>query len=231
VSPRPYRSPHRNAAATQTRERIVAAAAALLGASEGISGFSLEAVAKKAGVTRLTVYNQFGSRRALLEAVFDQRAARGGLHRIAEAMAGSDPNAGLVEIIGIFCDFWSFDPGTLGQLHAAGASDPEFDVSVRERNERRRHLLAVLVDRMAEGGKPRSKTPGDKTPGDKTHGDKTHGEKARGEKARRDLVDVLFALTSLPFFSQLTAGKRTHDAACHLIQVLASDAVRRTLDK
>jgi AcrR family transcriptional regulator len=211
VSPRPYRSPNRDAAATQTRERIVAAAAALLGASEGIGGFSLEAVAKKAGVTRLTVYNQFGSRRALLEAVFDQRAARGGLHRLAEAMAGSDPNAGLLEVIGIFCDFWSFDPGTLGQLHAAGASDPEFDVSVRERNERRRHLLAVLVGRIAEGGELRSN--------------------ARGEKARGDLVDVLFALTSFPFFSQLTASGRTPDAACHLIQGLASDAVRRALGR
>jgi AcrR family transcriptional regulator len=221
VSPRPYRSPHRDAAATQTGERIVAAAAAILGASEGIGGFSLEAVAKKAGVTRLTVYNQFGSRRALLEAVFDQRAARGGLHRIAEAMAGSDPHAGLLEIIGIFCDFWSFDPGTLGQLHAAGASDPEFDASVRERNERRRHLLAALVGHMAEGGEPRSKP----------HGDKTHGDKTRGDKARGDLVDVLFALTSFPFFSQLTASGRTPDAACHLIRGLASDAVRRALDR
>jgi AcrR family transcriptional regulator len=221
VSPRPYRSPHRDAAATQTRERIVAAAAAILGAAEGIGAFSLEAVAKKAGVTRLTVYNQFGSRRALLEAVFDQRAARGGLHRIAGAMARSDPHAGLLEIIGIFCDFWSFDPGTLGQLHAAGASDPEFDVSVRERNERRRHLLAVLVGRMAESGELRSKTRGDKTRGDNT----------RSEKARGDLVDVLFALTSFPFFSQLTAGKRTPDAACHLIQGLASDAVRRALGR
>jgi AcrR family transcriptional regulator len=211
VSPRPYRSPHRDAAATQTRERIVAAAAAILGASEGIGGFSLEAVAKKAGVTRLTVYNQFGSRRALLEAVFDQRAARGGLHRLAEAMAGSDPHAALLEVIGIFCDFWSFDPGTLGQLHAAGASDPEFDVSVRERNERRRHLLAVLVGRLAEGSEPRSKT--------------------RGEKARGDLVDVLFALTSFPFFSQLTASGRPPDAACHLIKGLASDAVRRALGR
>jgi AcrR family transcriptional regulator len=206
VSPRTYRSPRRDAAATQTRERIITAAAVILGASEGIGGFSLEAVAKKARVTRLTVYNQFGSRRALLETVFDQRAARGGLHRIAEAMAGPDPHAGLREVIAIFCDFWSFDPGTLGQLHAAGASDPEFEASVRERNERRRDLLAVLVGRIAEGGELRSQTLG-------------------------DLVDVLFALSSFPFFSQLTAGGRTSDAACHLVQELASDAVRRALNK
>ena len=204
MSPRPYQSPRRAAAATETRARVLAAAVAILGAPEGVDGFSLEDVARKAGVTRLTVYNQFGSRRALLEAVFDERAARGGLHRIAEAMAASDPQAGLLQVIAIFCDFWSYDPGALGRLHAAGASDPEFDASVRERNERRRRLLSVLVGRMAEGTHPRPKALG-------------------------NLVDVLFALTSFPFFSQLTAGARTANAACGLIQGLARDAVRRTM--
>ena len=202
MSPRAYKSPRRDAAAARTRRRIVAAAASILGAAEGIGGFSLEAVAKKANVTRLTVYNQFGSRRALLEAVFDQRAARGGLHRIADVMAGSDPQAGLRQIIAIFCDFWSFDPRALGLLHAAGANDPEFEASVRDRNERRRRLLSVLVRRMADGRQLRPKTIG-------------------------DLVDVLFALTSFAFFSQLTAAGRSAEAACQLIQDLAASAVRR----
>ncbi|HEV7443577.1 MAG TPA: TetR/AcrR family transcriptional regulator [Steroidobacteraceae bacterium] len=206
MSPRPYRSPRRAAAATKTRARLLAAAAAILGAPAGIGGFSLEEVARKAGVTRLTVYNRFGSRRALLEAVFDERAARGGLHRLAEAMAASDPHAGLLQVIAIFCDFWSYDPRALGRLHAAGASDPEFDASVRERNERRRSLLLALVGRMAVGLSP---------PRDAVH----------------DLVDVLFALTSYPFFSQLTAGRRTADAACRLIQGLAMEAVRRMMER
>src|ERR1700722_5442460 len=181
VSPRPYKSPRRESAATRTREGIVRTAVGMLGGADGIGGFSLEAVARKAGVTRLTVYNQFGSRSALLEAVFDDRAARRGLHPIAEAMAASDPHAGLLQVIVIFCDFWSYDPRALGRLHAAGASDPEFDASVRERNERRRRLLSVLVGRMAEGVHPRPKALG-------------------------NLIDVLFALTSFSFFSQLTAG-------------------------
>lgn len=206
MSPRPYRSPRRAAAATKTRARLLAAAAAILGAPAGIGGFSLEEVARKAGVTRLTVYNRFGSRRALLEAVFDERAARGGLHRLAEAMAASDPHAGLLQVIAIFCDFWSYDPRALGRLHAAGANDPEFDASVRKRNERRRSLLLALVGRMAVGLSP---------PRDAVH----------------DLVDVLFALTSYPFFSQLTAGRRTANAACRLIQGLAMEAVRRMMER
>ena len=204
VSPRAYNSPRRIVAATKTRQRIVAAAAAILGTAEGISGFSLQAVADKAGVTRLTVYNQFGSRRALLEAVFDEMAVRGGLHRIPAVMAGSDPQAGLLQVIGIFCDFWSFGCDALGPLHAAGASDPEFGASVRERNERRRRLLSVLVRRLAKDRKLRPKAPG-------------------------DLIDVLFALTSFPFFSQLTAAGRTTQAACDLIQGLATDAVGRAM--
>jgi AcrR family transcriptional regulator len=206
VSPRAYKSPRRDAAAARTRRRIVAAAATILGAAKGIGGFSLEAVAKKANVTRLTVYNQFGSRRSLLEAVFDERAANGGLHRIADVMAGSDPQAGLRQVIAIFCDFWSFDPKALGLLHAAGANDPEFEASVHERNERRRRLLSVLARRMAEDCQLRPKTI-------------------------RDLVDVLFALTSFPFFSQLTAAGRTAEAACQLIQELAADAVRRAIGR
>ena len=204
VSPRAYKSPRRIVAATKTRARIVTAAAATLGTAEGIRGFSLQAVADKAGVTRLTVYNQFGSRRALLEAVFDEMAARGGLHRIPAVMAGPDPQAGLLEVIAIFCDFWSFGCDALGPLHAAGASDPEFGASVHERNERRRRLLSVLVRRMAEGRNFRPKAQG-------------------------DLIDLLFALTSFPFFSQLTAGGRTASAACGLIQGLATDAVRRAI--
>ena len=50
-------------------------------------------------------------RRALLEAVFDDRAASGGLHRIPEAMAEPDPHRALERLIAIFSEFWSFDQG------------------------------------------------------------------------------------------------------------------------
>ena len=202
VSPRPYQSPSRDAATSRTRDRIVASAAAILGRAKGIEEFSLEAVATKAGVTRLTVYNQFGSRRALLEAVFDERAAHGGLHRLVEAMTSSDPRGALLQVIAIFCEFWTSDPGALGLLHAAGASDPDLALSVGERNERRRRLLAALVRRIADQGRMRA-------------------------KAERDLVDTLFALTSFWFFSQLATARRTATATCRIIQELAMDAVRR----
>jgi len=119
-------------------------------------------------------------------------------------MSGSDSQTSLKKVVVIFCDFWSSDPGTMGYLHAAAASDPEFDESVRERNERRRHVLSVLVRRMAESRKLKPKT-------------------------RDDLIDVLFALTSFPFFSQLMTRGRTASAACGLIEELAMAAVERVV--
>src|SRR3981189_3677536 len=137
-----YVSSVRAAAANEKRNRFLRAAADLLRERSSTISFSLDAVAKAAGVTRLTVYNQFGSRRGLLEAGFDERAQQGGLSRIPGARAMADPRAGLDRLVEIFCDFWGGDP-TVGRLHAATALDSEFAAAVAERNERRRKVIRV----------------------------------------------------------------------------------------
>jgi AcrR family transcriptional regulator len=147
---------------------VIQAAARFLREQESIATFSLEVVARAANVTRLTLYNQFGSRRGLLEAVFDDIAQRGGLVRLNDAMATSDPWKGLDYLIEIFCDFWSSD-SAVGRLHDAMAIDLEFAQALLERNERRRRKLEKLVVRMT--------------------GD------AASHSARRDVVDLIFALT------------------------------------
>src|SRR5437762_2292260 len=166
---RAYVSSVRSAAAAEKRDRVVEAAAKSLREDASIARFSLDTVAKAAGVTRLTVYNQFGSRRGLLEAVFDEIARKGGLQRIADAMATPDPLVALDRLVEIFCGFWSKDPA-IGRLHEAMATDPEFAAALIERNERRRKGVQVLVERIAG--------------------------KAGSRRARQDAVDTIFALTS-----------------------------------
>ena len=197
--PRPYRSAVRAEAAEETRNRIAQAAAALL-RTGGADGFSLDSVAKAAGVTRLTVYNRFGSRRALLEAVFDDLAARGGLFRLHEAMAEEDPFSSLRQLIDIFCDFWSFDRDLLASLYAASAADRDFEASLRDRNERRRKAISGLVGRMAAA-------------------------KTIRPDAAKDLADLLFVLSSFYVFSELT-GSRAPDAARLLVQKAVEEALR-----
>jgi AcrR family transcriptional regulator len=182
---RRYRSPARAAAAEQTRERLVQTAAELLAGQSNIAGFSLEAVAKAAGVTRLTVYNQFGSRRGLLEAVFDDVAARANIMgRVASAMQTPDPRAALARLIAVFCAMWQ-GVRPMAHLHDAAASDPELAEAVGARNERRRNAIAVLMGRMG-----------------------------RGED--RDLIDLIFALTSYRTFEALRAGRNGEDA-CRIL--------------
>ncbi|MDB5763673.1 MAG: TetR/AcrR family transcriptional regulator [Herminiimonas sp.] len=181
MSIRTYVSPARTAAAEEKRQRVVEAAGNLLREETGITAFSLDAVAKAAEVTRLTVYNQFGSRRGLLEAVFDQCAQQGGLARIPEAMAMSDPRAALHQLISIFCEFWGSD-SAVGQLHDAIALDPEFAQALAERNERRRYAITNLIRRL----KPKS---------------------VSHSHTSRDCVDLIFSLTSYATFRLLSRDR------------------------
>ena len=196
MTPRPYVSAVRAAAAQEKRRQVLEAAARHL-REESLAAFSLEAVARAAGVTRLTVYNQFGSRRGLLEAVFDELAQQGGLDRLSDAMAAPDPRAGLDQMVEIFCDFWSGDPA-VGRVQDAIATDPELAYAVRDRNARRRQIVVALVERLAA--------------------------QSAGPAATGDAADLIFALTSDPMFSMLQAG-RSAEATCHLIKTACGEAL------
>lgn len=175
---REYRSPKREAQRDATRAAIVKAAARLL-REHGADGFSLDAVAKAASVTRLTVYNQFGDRRGLLECVFDEEAQVGGLSAIRDAMQLADPRQALQRIVEIFCAFWARS-GPMQGVVAAAMADEELGQAIRERNERRRQILETLVARL----EPRA-------------------------KQRTVLTDTLFALTSFAFHAELSRSRLT----------------------
>jgi AcrR family transcriptional regulator len=194
---RHYISSVRAAAAAEKRDRVIQAATKLLRENTNIAAFSLDAVAKAAGVTRLTVYNQFGSRRGLLEAVFDVIARQGGLTRIEEAMAMPDPRMGLDRLVEIFCHFWNRD-SAIGRLQEAMSADPELARALIERNERRRKTLEILVARI--------------------------DRRKASSSARRDAVDLIFALTSYAMFANLCSN-RPADEACRLIQAASRRAL------
>jgi AcrR family transcriptional regulator len=156
MSPRPYRMQRRLAGIDATRARIVASARRVL-----ISGdpFTLDAVARDAGVARLTIYDRLGSRDALLEAVFDDLAESGGLMRLPEAFGARDPLAALERFVAIFCDFYSTHRLVLRRLNALAALRPGVSAET-DRNPRRLQGLGVLLDRLAGAGHPLANAPG-----------------------------------------------------------------------
>jgi AcrR family transcriptional regulator len=151
MSPRPYRLGQRQAATEQTRARILAAAHELLAAPGGIAGFTVEAVAHQADVSRMTVYYQFGSKAGLLEALFDQLATTGGLPQgVAAALGEPDPLDALAGYIAAFAGFWAAERLVLRRLRSLAALDPDLAQGVRARDARRRKGPELLAGRLAD---------------------------------------------------------------------------------
>ena len=159
MSPRPYRAEKRRAASEETRARIIAAARDLLMSDRGLAGFSIDCVARQAGVARMTVYYQFRSKLGLLEAIFDHLAQRGLVQRLLPALAEPDPLEALNGLIAAFGAFWSSDRIVIRRLRAFTAFDTVFEQGIRERDERRREHLRGILRRLAERyGRPSLET-------------------------------------------------------------------------
>jgi AcrR family transcriptional regulator len=201
MSPRPYRLGRRREAAEETRARIIAAARELLSASGGVSGFTIDSVARQAGVARMTVYHQFGSKQGLLEALFDSLAASGGMEHLADAFRRPDPLEALDAFIAAFGRFWASERLIHRRLHGLAAIDPEFEPAWRARQGRRREGLRVLVGRLL---------------------------KRRGRPSLKAIVrgvDVLYTLTSFETFDTLAGDARTPEEVTPVVQRLARAAI------
>ena len=202
MSPRPYRLGQRQLLTEQTRERILTAARELLMTTEGFSGFSMEAVASRALVTRMTVYHQFGSKVGLLEALCDSLALVGGMDQLANTFRQPDPLNGLMDYITVFSKFWNADRLVLRRLRGLAALDPDFEQVLGARDERRRQGLGVLVWRLAG----------------------SYGRPAR--EAVGETVDVLYTLISFECFDTLAGPTRSLEEVAPIVQRLARAVLR-----
>ena len=201
MSPRPYRLGQRQATTEQTRARIIAAARELLMAGDSFSGFSIDAVARKADVARMTVYHQFGSKIGLLEALSDSLAAHGGMEQLANAFRRPEPLDALDEYITVFSRFWNADRLVMRRLRALAALDPDFEQVVRAREERRRQGLRVIVGRLvAQYGRP-------------------------PPEALDETVDVLYTLLSFESFDTLAGPTRSIEEVAPMVRRLAYAAL------
>ncbi len=205
MSPRPYRQGRRAKAAEETRSRILKAAWQLLAPGADVTEFSLEAVARRAGVARMTVYYQFGSKRGLLEALFDWFAARG---KIAEHIGGAfqreDPLEALDQLVAAFGQFWGASRVPIRRVRALAALDAELEQAVEERNQRRREALRAMVGRLS---RQRGAPPAD---------------------AADQTIEMLYAVTSFETFDTLAGSAKKLQDVVPLVQKLARAAVTVT---
>ena len=201
MSPRAYRMETREAAAAQTRDRILSAARDLL-VSEDFSEFTVDAVARKADVSRLTVYYQFESKVGLLEALYDFIARRGHMERLPEIFRqGNDPLRTLIDFMKVFVEFWDSDRNVIRRLHALAAIDAQIAQGIHARNERRRNGLRVIVERYCRSYPPLTAL---QVP---------------------VAIDTLHMLTSFETFDALAGSGRSFEEVVAIIRKLAHHAI------
>ena len=179
---RSYTSGERQRTVEAGRERIVAAARELLEDEEG-EGFSIDAVARRAGVARMTVYNQFESKAGLLEALFDALALQGPLGGMVEIFKIADPVAAFDDYVALFGRFWTVNRRTHRRLSAAAMHDADLAAAIASRNERRRKGVAELIRRL--------------------------GARARPVIPSEEAVNVIYVLLSFDTFDALAGPSRT----------------------
>jgi AcrR family transcriptional regulator len=199
---RPYNLGRRQEVADETRTRIVRAARKLLAMKKGVAAFTMDAVAREAKVSRMTLYHQFGSKPAILTALFDVLAEEGGIaSALPNAFQRPDPLAAIDDFVAAFGRFWSSDRVLYRRMEAVATIDPEVEPTLRERQEWRRKGLAVLVQRFAKGSTRMTPAAAART------------------------VDVLFALTAFATFDMLAGAGRTPADVIPVVQ----DLVHRAL--
>lgn len=201
MPPRRRPVPEAERSAGDTRSRILAAARDLA-VEKGFDEFTVEKVAEQAGVSRMTVYYQFGSKQELLEALFDQLAEKGRIDRLPEAMKREDPLDSLDGLVAVFCGFWASDRTAIRRLRSWGGLRPAAPAAPAiERDAWRRRALETVVRRVAQ----------------------RYGKPAKREV--KDSVDLLQVLTSFESYDVLARGGRDE----HDVAVLLKRAARTIL--
>jgi AcrR family transcriptional regulator len=146
---RPYELGRRLEQMEESRASILRAARAQLEAN-GYRRFTMAGLAAEGGVTRQTIHNLFGTKAAVLEAVFDLIALDSGMDRMREVMTMPAGEAQLARFVAIFCGLWAKNRLLIRRVHGIGAIDPEFGTVIEARN-RRRLMAATRVAQQLGG--------------------------------------------------------------------------------
>jgi AcrR family transcriptional regulator len=145
---RPYDLGKRLEQMDENRAAVLRAARELV-AGQGYQRFTLESLATRAGVTRQTVHNLFGTKSGVLGALLDLLALEGGMEGMAQVMSAPTGERLIDAFVAVFCGFWARERPVLRQIHAIAVIDPEFGALIEQRNRRRLGAATRIVSRLA----------------------------------------------------------------------------------
>lgn len=186
----------KRAAATEaTRRGIIAAARDLL-ATQQWEHFTVEAVANRAGVTRVTVYNQVRSKRGLLDAVLTDLTERARMDQLlsdTQHLKATDACAAIVQQT---CRFWHAERDILRPIFGLAGVDQDVAAALAQRERWRQDQLHHLLGRLAAEATPTAPF------------------------ATGDVLATALAITSFATYDRLGALADNPERAAHMINHL-----------
>lgn len=195
---RPYTLGKRKEASDEARKRCVEAANTLL-ADSNTPDLKMEDVARRAGITRQTIYNLFGSKTELIEAVFDDLARTGGMEGMAAAMQQHDPETRLSAMVMTFARFWAASRMITRHIRAMATTDLDLSSAIRARDERRRMACQHVL--------------------------RGFGQSLPTDSDQSLRVELLWTITSFEFFDMLAGEHRTPISLAPTVLQLARAAI------
>jgi AcrR family transcriptional regulator len=169
--------------------------------SGGVDQTNIQAIAKRAGVTRPTVYQQFGSLNELLLAVLNDALERADVRTVRKALQDRDAARATRGVIRGSCRFWDSGSPLFGRIKGLALFDESAAHVDKLKEQVRWGHIENLAGRLWNDGLLR---PG---------------------LSRKDAADRLYLLTSFELFERLRSCGYTIDAAAARLMDLADETV------
>src|ERR687895_1236238 len=153
MAKRPYTAARRRRT-PESVNRVLEAAERLI-RDDAFHTATMDELAAAAGVSRATVFNRFGSKLGVLQALFARAMEGPEMDAIREALEIEDPVAALEAVIEASCAIWDREGYIHEQLQAIVVLEPDASVLIDEQKHEQRADLQALVRRLSKAGRLR----------------------------------------------------------------------------
>jgi AcrR family transcriptional regulator len=116
---------------------------------------TMDELAAASGVSRATVFNRFGSKVGVLQALYARCVESPEMRAVGEAFALEDPVLAFEAVIEAACALWEAHGFIQEQIQAIVILEPEASAMVEEQKDEQRADLQGLTRRLARAGRLR----------------------------------------------------------------------------
>jgi AcrR family transcriptional regulator len=135
-------------------ERVLEAAESLI-REDAFHSATMDDLAAAAGISRATVFNRFGSKLGVLQALFTRCVESPEMEAMREALELEDPVVALEAAIEAACAIWEVHGSIMEQLQAIAILEPEASALIEQQKDEQRADLQGLTRRLSRAGRLR----------------------------------------------------------------------------